>query len=330
MSSDWLIYRGSDEPHDGIARLPEPPPWRSFGAVSPPPQAMPGHPGWTASDVARGQSYNADDALLAPVNAALYLRRPLLVTGLPGVGKSTLAYSAAWELGLRPVLRWPVTSSSTVKDGLYRYDAIGRLQDVNLKMLHERTSIGRYVRLGPLGTALLPSATPRVLLIDEIDKADIDLPNDLLSTFEEGEFEIPELARIADLEPDVNVSTADGTEQVSITGGKVRCLQFPFVIMTSNGEREFPGAFLRRCLRLNIEPPDPEQLAAIVAAQLGLTAAEDARELIAAFCERAENGDLATDQLLNAVLLTCRTDLEVGERADLVELLFQYLSPELA
>lgn len=99
------------------------------------------------------------------VNAALYLRRPLLVTGNPGTGKSTLAHAVAHELGLGKVLRWPIVSRTTLKDGLYHYDAIGRLQDVQLDRAvagqtapSERPPIGSYLRLGPLGTALLPAA----------------------------------------------------------------------------------------------------------------------------------------------------------------------------
>src|SRR5262249_20206891 len=152
------------------------------------------------------QAYQAAEEEINLVNLALHLRRPLLVTGQPGVGKSTLAFSVAYELGLGPVLRWPITSRSTLLDALYRYDAVGRLQEVSLQREAARPSrrtqddatmpagndatapsadgadallgIGKYVRLGPLGTALLPRHRPRVLLIDEFDKSDIDLPND--------------------------------------------------------------------------------------------------------------------------------------------------------
>ena len=109
--------------------------------------------------------------------------------------------------------------------------------------------IGRHVRLGPLGTALLPYEKPRVLLIDEIDKSDFDLPNDLLNVFEEGEFEIEELTRLPDETGAVPVMTSDPDAHVEVHRGRVRCRAFPFVVLTSNGEREFPPAFLRRCLR---------------------------------------------------------------------------------
>ena len=164
-----------------------------------------------------GHSYRPDEDVREAVNAALYLRRPLLVTGKPGTGKSTLAYSVAYELRLGPVLYWPISSRSTLLEGLYTYDAIGRLQEAGLRQAMAAAGevpylppdVGRYVRLGPLGTALLPWRRPRVLLIDELDKSDIDLPNDLLNVFEEGRYEIPELARIVEDQPVVEVVTAD-------------------------------------------------------------------------------------------------------------------------
>jgi MoxR-like ATPase len=277
------------------------------------PQPRPDSRDWMYADLIRGMSYRPEKALLNPVNAALYLRRPLLVTGMPGVGKSGLAYSVAWQLGLGPVLRWPITSSSTRKEGLYSYDAVSRLHDVNLdrwKGVDPEESdkrIGRYLRLGPLGTALLPGNTPRVLLIDEIDKAPLDLPNDLLSTFEEGEYDIPELVRMAAIQGPVDVPTADGKIE-KITGGHVRCRQFPFVVMTSNGERDFPAAFLRRCVRIMIDNPKRDQLKAIVEAHLGADMVAKAEDLIAEFDKRASEDDLANDQLLNAIHLLKAVD----------------------
>ncbi|MFM6859063.1 MAG: MoxR family ATPase, partial [Dolichospermum sp.] len=126
-----------------------------------------------------------------------------------GTGKTSLAYAVAYELGLGEVLHWPITTRTTLKDGLYSYDAIGRLQDAKDKDKDNLAEIGKYINLGSLGTALLPSEKPRVLLIDEIDKSDIDLPNDLLHIFEEGEFEIPVLRRIDDKIAQVEVQTAD-------------------------------------------------------------------------------------------------------------------------
>jgi MoxR-like ATPase len=302
----WFIYRGTREPHDGISRLPAPPPWRvSHNVLAQDP------PSWD-DDVATLRKHALDRTtrylpgrdVIEMVNAALYLRRPLLVTGKPGTGKSTLAYDVARELNLGPVLYWPITSSSVLRDALYQYDAIGRLQEASLRHSEEEPpDVGKYVRLGSLGTALLPWSRPRVLLIDELDKSDIDLPNDLLNIFEEGQFEIAELMRLPAEQSKVRVMTADPDGYQTVIGGKVKCSAFPFVVITSNGEREFPPPFLRRCVRLSIQPPDAEKLAAIVAEHLGVSATADSERLIERFLAIRDHGDLATDQLLNAFYL---------------------------
>ena len=147
--------------------------------------------------------------------------------------------------------------------------------------------IGRYIRLGPLGTALLPVPRPRVLLVDELDKSDIDLPNDLLNVLEEGEFAIPELERIADRHPVVEVQCTDDGARVPVRGGRVRCRAFPFVVLTSNGERDFPAPLLRRCIHLRLDTPDDERLAAMVRAHFGPLAAEDNRAVVQRFLDRA-------------------------------------------
>ncbi|MER5948323.1 MoxR family ATPase [Streptomyces sp. NPDC001904] len=310
--NDWLIYRGVGVPHDGIERLPDPPPWRDFDGTVPAAEAArtPPDPGTERrlGRVAREQLTDAPDAeQLDVVNAALYLRRPLLVTGRPGTGKSTLAHAVAHELKLGRVLRWPVVSRTTLQDGLYRYDALARLQDVqvaaNAGRPEEVPGIGDYIRLGPLGTALLPGARPRVLLIDELDKSDIDLPNDLLNVLEEGEFAIPELERAADRQPEVEVLTDDG-RKVTVRGGRVACHAFPFTVLTSNGERDFPAALLRRCIHLELAPPDEKRLSAMVKAHLGAEAAERGAELIREFLVRSQHEVIAADQLLNAIYLT--------------------------
>lgn len=334
MTTDWIVYQGTGEPHDGISRLPPPPPWRQFdgGPALPVPAADDASLRRHLGDQHLATSYQSYPEAVEIVNAALYLRRPLLVTGKPGNGKSSLAGAVANELKLGPVLRWPINSRSTMQEGLYSYDAIRRLQDVNLDRQDASDgqdasgNIGQYLRLGPLGTALLPYQRPRVLLIDEVDKGDIDLPNDLLHLFERGEYAIDELARLADRQPEVEVLSWDGDRTVPVRAGRVRCLAFPFIVLTSNGEREFPPAFYRRCLRLELPVPEPEHLARIVSAHLGPKLAEEGRDLLDRFVSHRRDGDLATDQLLNAVYLTsfaART--EAGTRERLASLLMRHL-----
>ncbi|CAL9336290.1 MoxR family ATPase [Streptomyces sp. Tu 3180] len=315
--SEWLIYRGAGVPHDGIAELPPPPPWRDFDGAP----LVPPAPALEAASTRRLGVRGRQGALHRPstreqelVNAALYLRRPLLVTGEPGSGKSTLAHSVAHELGLGRVLTWPIVSRTTLRDGLYQYDALGRLQDLQIERgltappEHTETDppraqdIGTYIRLGPLGTALLPSARPRVLLIDELDKSDIDLPNDLLNVLEDGEYVIPELERIAERAPEVDVRCDDGTK-VTVRGGRVRCRAFPFVVLTSNGERDFPAPLLRRCIHFRLDRPDKEQLAGMVRAHFGEDAPGRYESLIDAFVSRSSGDVRAVDQLLNAIHL---------------------------
>lgn len=305
-SKAWYIYRGTGKPHDGIDRLPPPPPWRPFDSAM---VATSPLVNGTDKEAAAGTNYRPDDDIVELVNAAIYLRRPLLVTGRPGTGKSTLAAAIAHELRLGKVLRWNITSRVTRREGLYEYDALARLyaasrrKDRSDRDEARDEDLGQYIRLGPLGTALLPKDKPRVLLIDEIDKSDLDLPNELLTIFEEGEFEIPELMRQSERFPDARVNTYDSTERVTITLGRVLCKQFPIVVMTSNEEREFPPAFLRRCITVRIEQPGREKLEEIVSAHLPHLA-PSSDDLIGKFLEAARDpASLATDQLLNAIYL---------------------------
>ncbi len=335
---DWWIYTGTGKPHDGIKSLPDPPSWRKFRyhkdedlsplsvthGITPEVEQRFG-------EGARGAEFQASDEEIDMINAALYLRRPLFVTGKPGCGKSSLAYAVAYELQLGSVLHWPITTRVTLQDGLYRYDAIGRLQEASLHSRDATTvpDIGQYLRLGPLGTALLPTKRPRVLLIDEIDKSDIDLPNDLLNVFEEGKYDIPELARLSKQSRQVAVMPYDGVDdrdRVFIEAGQVRCYAFPFVVLTSNDEREFPPAFLRRCLRLEMKFPCVKRLTNIVKAHLGPEVFPKAEQLITEFIERRNKGDLATDQLLNAIYLLTRPGVGSDDKDTLANALLKYLT----
>jgi MoxR-like ATPase len=183
------------------------------------------------------KSYVATDDLKVAVNAALVLERPLLIKGEPGTGKTVLAQEVAEALGA-PLIEWHVKSTTKAQQGLYEYDAVARLRDSQLgdPKVHD---IANYIRKGKLWTAFSSPVRP-VLLIDEVDKADIEFPNDLLQELDRMEFHVYE------------------------TGEQVKAEQRPLVIITSNNEKELPDAFLRRCFFHYIRFPDPETMRAIV------------------------------------------------------------------
>lgn len=326
VANDWKIFTGLGVVHTRLRELPPPPPWR-LGASAPLTEPEPRfNESRLVAEGRRAGPFIVSESMRRAVNAALYLRRPLLLTGNPGTGKSTLIAKVAHELQLGPVLRWPINSRSTVRSGVYEYDAIGRLQAGS----SETPRVQDYLTLGPLGTALTAVHWPRALLIDEIDKSDLDFANDLLNVIEEGSYEIPELRRLK--EQSVTVRDADGREAV-INGGLLDSNQFPFVVMTSNAEREFPAPFLRRCVRLKVQVPTASELHNIIRSQLveyhdrmDIRAIDD---LVASFVDaQSENQEVATDQLLNAVFLTiamkdtqerCFGDEELAQlRADLL------------
>lgn len=350
-TAPWPLFTGEREPHERIDQLPPPPRWRPHRApVRAGEERVMTRPADAAASfepgaLRRATTFHATPTIREVVNAALYLRRPLLVTGKPGSGKSSLVDAIAYELCLGPVLRWPVTSHSTLRDALYQYDAIGRLQDGPVKKPSavdpgavKAAQIGRFVTLGPLGTALLPTERPRALLIDEIDKSDIDLPNDLLNVFEEGTFEIPELRRQGE-DVTVEVLTSDPVQpRARVRGGRVLSHEFPLIVMTSNGEREFPAPFLRRCLRLQMPNPTgiaPEddnengwRLREIVKLHFEGRDLAGAQAVIDRFVALAlgEGRELATDQLLNAVYFVLEAHAKPeDERARVLERLMQTL-----
>jgi MoxR-like ATPase len=182
-------------------------------------------------------SYLTNDSLEAAVDCALALERPLLVKGEPGTGKTLLAQAIAEALGL-DLIHWPVKSTTRAQDGLYVYDTVQRLYDARFGD-GDVKDIRRYIKLGPLGRAFA-SSQRLVLLIDEVDKADLEFPNDLLHEIDRMRFVIPE------------------------TGDEVVATHRPVVIITSNNEKELPDAFLRRCVFHFIDFPDPELMKRIV------------------------------------------------------------------
>lgn len=183
-------------------------------------------------------TYVATQDLRVAVNAALALERPLLVKGEPGTGKTVLAEEVAAALPAR-LITWHIKSTTKAQQGLYEYDAVSRLRDSQLGDPRV-TEIGHYIKRGKLWEAFT-AEEPIVLLIDEIDKADIEFPNDLLLELDRMEFHVYE------------------------TGETVRAAKRPLVIITSNNEKELPDAFLRRCFFHYIQFPDRQTMEAIVA-----------------------------------------------------------------
>ena len=234
--------------------------------------------------------YIATPDLAIAVNAAITLERPLLVKGEPGTGKTELARQVAASLGL-PLMEWHVKSTTRAAQGLYEYDAVSRLRDSQLgeERVHD---VANYIRRGPLWRAF--EAEGRVvLLIDEIDKADIEFPNDLLQELDRMEFFVYE------------------------TGETVRARQRPVVIIASNNEKELPDAFLRRCFFHYIRFPDPETLARIVEVHFPGIKASLVRSALTQFFEIRETPGLkkkpSTSEVLDWLKLLLAEDLTAGD-----------------
>jgi MoxR-like ATPase len=249
-------------------------------------------------------TYVATEDLRVAVNAAVQLARPLLVKGEPGTGKTVLAREVAEALGM-PLIEWHVKSTTKAQHGLYEYDAVARLRDGQLGDARVQ-DISNYIRRGKLWEAFT-APEQAVLLIDEIDKADIEFPNDLLLELDRMEFHVYE------------------------TGETVKAHHRPIVIITSNNEKELPDAFLRRCFFHYIRFPDPETMAAIVKVHFPKLKQEMLRSALNAFFEIREVPGLkkkpSTSELLDWLKLLLIEDippeaLKVTDKKDLIPPLY--------
>ena len=251
------------------------------------------------------QSYITSDALESAVNCALALERPLLVKGEPGTGKTLLANAIAESLGL-PLVPWHIKSTTKATEGLYVYDTVQRLHDSRFGD-GDVKDIRRYIKHGPLGHAL--SAPERVvLLIDEVDKADLEFPNDLLHELDAMSFHITE------------------------TGDTITAKQRPFVIITSNNEKELPDAFLRRCVFHFIDFPSTELMLQIVRVHHPTLEESLVSQAIRAFYELRDIVQLrkrpSTSELIDWLAVLHRAGIDGGRLAKEVPMLGTLLKKE--
>ncbi len=233
------------------------------------------------------RTYVATDDLTVAVNAAIALERPLLVKGEPGTGKTELAREVAASIGA-PLIEWHIKSTTKAAQGLYEYDAVSRLRDSQLG--DERVSdIANYIRRGKLWDAFTSPERP-VLLIDEIDKADIEFPNDLLQELDRMEFHVYE------------------------TGDTIRAARRPVVVITSNNEKDLPDAFMRRCFFHYIAFPERETMEAIVAVHFPDLKSRLLREALSAFYEIRDVPGIrkkpSTSELLDWIRLLVNEDID--------------------
>src|SRR5215470_11994028 len=232
------------------------------------------------------KDYVATDDLKVAVNASIVLERPLLVKGEPGTGKTVLAEEVAKALGA-PLLTWHIKSTTKAQQGLYEYDAVSRLRDSQLGDARV-SDIKHYIKRGKLWDAFTSAERP-VLLIDEIDKADIEFPNDLLQELDRMEFFVYE------------------------TGETIKARQRPIVMITSNNEKELPDAFLRRCFFHYIKFPDPETMRAIVDVHFPGLKGRLVQEALAVFYDIREVPGLkkkpSTSELLDWIKLLLNEDV---------------------
>jgi MoxR-like ATPase len=233
-------------------------------------------------------TYVATEDLRVAVNAAITLERPLLIKGEPGTGKTVLAREVATALGT-PLIEWHVKSTTKAQQGLYDYDAVSRLRDSQLG--DERVKeIRNYIRRGKLWEAFVSDKRP-VLLIDEIDKADIEFPNDLLQELDRMEFYVYE------------------------TGETIKAVQRPIVFVTSNNEKELPDAFLRRCFFHYIKFPDPDTMTQIVEVHFPGLKQRLLREALTVFYDIRDVPGLkkkpSTSELLDWLKLLLNEDIDI-------------------